>query len=354
MSKHSQAEWECGSLKEGEGGRGRGARSVSRLSCSHSSLATPAQSDDSSFITQAISHHTLSAATDIADMYNVPFDSDIYAIPIDMVRPRHQAKRSQRSYRKRGRSVCQPICNPIERHISKLSKGCARVSDEVNDTDNKRHSVPSTSMNKKCISAASIGQDREPMHMTLHEVRKYLHTLYSSSSESETQVNSSVAKAKTKLKINSNDNNNSFKYKSLEGNLDSVSKLNENDPRDIRKSKKNNFIINIKNNKKSKEVVSPKLAAEETKEEGGKRLKKSQAKSLSLNLKQTLCSLLGLGRGRDRAAGGGAGSSRAANPPPAATATRALPPLPSTQAHPEEPPIDFATSIQKVKDVSSA
>lgn len=284
-------------------------------------------------------------------MYNVPFDSDIYAIPIDMVRPRHQTKRSQRSYRKRGRSVCQPICNPIERHISKVSKGCARVSDVVNDKDNKRHSVPSTSMNKKCISAASIGQEQEPMHMTLHEVRKYLHTLYSSSSESETQVNSSVAKAKTKLKTNSNDNNNSFKYKSLEGNLDSVS----NDPRDIRKSKKNNFIINIKNNKKSKEVISPKLAAEETKEEGGKRLKKSQAKSLSLNLKQTLCSLLGLGRGRERSGGGGvgAGGSRAANPPPAATATRALPPLPSTHTHSEEPPIDFATSIQKVKDVSS-
>lgn len=60
----------------------------SRLSSSHNSLATGAMNkvDDSIFITQAMSHDAL-LGREIIDFYNVPLDSDIYALPVDMVLP---------------------------------------------------------------------------------------------------------------------------------------------------------------------------------------------------------------------------------------------------------------------------
>lgn len=68
--------------------------SLTRLSSSHNSLNTIGSGggtgnnkvDDSSFITLAMSHDVLNT-NQIIDMYNVPFDSDIYTVPIDFVRP---------------------------------------------------------------------------------------------------------------------------------------------------------------------------------------------------------------------------------------------------------------------------
>lgn len=59
----------------------------SRLSSSHNSLSVShtRRVDDSSFITQAVSHDTLSS-NQISDLYNVPFDSDMYAVPVDVVK----------------------------------------------------------------------------------------------------------------------------------------------------------------------------------------------------------------------------------------------------------------------------
>lgn len=61
----------------------------SRLSSSHNSLTISSshKADDSTaFITQAMSHDALTSR-DISDFYNVPIDSDIYALPIDVIRP---------------------------------------------------------------------------------------------------------------------------------------------------------------------------------------------------------------------------------------------------------------------------
>lgn len=68
------------------------SRNSSRLSSSHNSLATTGASnkvDDTTFITQAMSHDPLmiDSGQSILDFYNVPLDSDIYALPVDVVSP---------------------------------------------------------------------------------------------------------------------------------------------------------------------------------------------------------------------------------------------------------------------------
>lgn len=68
---------------------------TSRLSSSHNSLSVPTanKADDSSFITSAMSHDVL---TTITDMYNVPFDSDIYTLPVDTLHPCPQRPKRHR------------------------------------------------------------------------------------------------------------------------------------------------------------------------------------------------------------------------------------------------------------------
>lgn len=63
----------------------------SRLSSSHNSLTVPTnKADDSIFITQAMSHDQLQGHNiEISDFYNVPLDSDIYTLPIDVINNNH-------------------------------------------------------------------------------------------------------------------------------------------------------------------------------------------------------------------------------------------------------------------------
>lgn len=69
----------------------------SRLSSSHNSLTVPTnKADDSIFITQAMSHDQLGHNIEISDFYNVPMDSDIYTLPVDVI---HQEEERQASYR---------------------------------------------------------------------------------------------------------------------------------------------------------------------------------------------------------------------------------------------------------------
>ncbi|OAD58426.1 Suppressor of cytokine signaling 7 [Eufriesea mexicana] len=148
----------------------------SRLSSSHNSINTSGLShkaDDSSFITSAMSHDVLTTS-EISDMYNVPFDSDIYTVPIDVVRPLHDLRIPQRPKR--------------HRHHRKRRRNVSASSQNVccNETGNgKRHSVPGTSgRHTSRTSNGHVHNIGEPIHMTLHEVRQYLQTLYSSSSDS--------------------------------------------------------------------------------------------------------------------------------------------------------------------------
>lgn len=71
----------------------------SRLSSSHNSLTVPTnKADDSIFITQAMSHDQLGQSLEISDFYNVPMDSDIYTLPIDVI-PQDEDEREFRRHR---------------------------------------------------------------------------------------------------------------------------------------------------------------------------------------------------------------------------------------------------------------
>ncbi|XP_063706882.1 uncharacterized protein LOC134835831 [Culicoides brevitarsis] len=168
---------------------------TSRLSSSHNSLHVPGtnKADDSIFITQAMSHDALVGRGEISDLYNVPIDSDIYALPVDSVTStvaahnnrvpkqdssKHRKKclngdvirltkpktRYQRNKRRRKHANLQ---------TSKSNTSNLTTTGSINSND-KRHSVPENRF--------------EPMQMTLDEVKRYYHNLYSSSSESGNEI----------------------------------------------------------------------------------------------------------------------------------------------------------------------
>ncbi|XP_063240976.1 uncharacterized protein LOC134541442 [Bacillus rossius redtenbacheri] len=269
----------------------------SRLSSSHNSLSMPAANrvDDSSFITSAMSHDLLTAS-DISDMYNVPFDSDIYAVPIDVVRPDEmpsRPRRPQRHHRKRRRHASSSRSDSLRPYdsrnkVSLLPRPVLVTPDLSSEGGVKRHSVPGTSTVRQPSPART-----EPIHMTLHEVRQYLHNLYSSSSDSSD--NRGNAKQPVMLAVKQMQNNKCqakdtyLEHKSAPRSANgNICKNNS-----IRKTKKT-FMINIKN-KKAKDSCDFSVRDSAKLDLNGEekdRLKKPSSKnSFSSNLKQTLCSI---------------------------------------------------------------
>ncbi|GAB0094351.1 uncharacterized protein DMENIID0001_096390 [Sergentomyia squamirostris] len=131
---------------------------TSRLSSSHNSLSMSAsnKADDSSFITQAMSHDALTGR-EIADFYNVPIDSDVYALPIDMVRPDKVDKSCGKS-----RNRLKYVRNNKKRRKGADDKG--RSTSKASKAIDKRHSVPENGI--------------QP------ESKRLFHTLYANSSDS--------------------------------------------------------------------------------------------------------------------------------------------------------------------------
>ena len=300
----------------------RSSLASSRLSSSHNSINTSGlghKVDDSSFITSAMSHDVLTTS-EISDMYNVPFDSDIYTVPIDVVRPLHELRTPQRPkrhkhHRKRRRNVSASSQSELEAHIQQARHYCGkpraithviksqRLLAEVccNEGGNgKRHSVPGTSGRHSSRSSnnshtRNVG---EPIHMTLHEVRQYLQTLYSSSSDSsENKIKrdkissgqSSIHLAMPKV-LNIN-NNNRYSNPHTDSSTDTpISNKssnglihNNNNNGNIKKHKKGT-LANIRHKKTKEEPHKEKAETEREK------IKKSQ-RNFSLNLKQTLCNI---------------------------------------------------------------
>lgn len=297
----------------------------SRLSSSHNSINTSGlcnKADDSSFITSAMSHDVLTTS-EISDMYNVPFDSDIYTVPIDVVRPLHELRTPQRPkrhrhHRKRRRNVSASSQSELEAHIQQARHYCGkpraithviksqRLLAEVccNESGNgKRHSVPGTSGrhgSRASNNSHAHNNIGEPIHMTLHEVRQYLETLYSSSSDSsenkikrekaqtsQTPIHLAVPKG---LSVN---NNNRYSNPHTDSSTDTpISNKsttnglinNNNNNANGRKHKKSS-LVNVKH-KKAKDESTHKEKGESDRE----KMKKSQ-RNFSLNLKQTLCNI---------------------------------------------------------------
>lgn len=322
----------------------------SRLSSSHNSLASQPQPDDSNFITQAISHDALSHAADITDMYNVPFDSDIYAVPIDMVRPalaslRHKGKQ-QRSVKKR-KSASHPT--GMNYQTDKNHKSKETTTFRQKEVKPKRHSLQSCSSKKNVTES-----DSDSLHMTLREMRKYLHTLYSSSSDSERNTVS--------RKNNTNKLEQAKHTKDLNGNGKVISKeapeSNNKTETNNNTKKSSKHPLVISKSKKHKDLAADLIESEKTDKNKGsgssQKSKVSPVRILSINLKQSFCNLF---RWRRQTSVEEVEVETAGAAP--TLVRRALPPLPQTpppaarRAADEEPVTDFATSIQKVKDVSS-
>ncbi|XP_046976839.1 uncharacterized protein LOC124542939 isoform X1 [Vanessa cardui] len=328
----------------------------SRLSSSHNSLVTQFQADDSSFITQAISHDTLSAKTsDITDMYNVPFDSDIYAVPIDMVRPSHsnvrgKGKKPQRNNRRRGKSSSQSTS------FSSVAPDRGYKSKETRhrDTKTKRHSLPSSSCKKNVTDS-----DTDSLHLTLREMRKYLHTLYSSSSDSECRntINKKSNTIITNVGIHmrhANKDTGTAVFLKESNDISRTVETNNNH----KKANKNTLSMNSKNKKHKENIPKDCSIIEENKDKGkkgnqGTKVKMSPVRMLSMNLKQSFCNLF-----RWRKSSDSDSVERIGRESPPAAVRRALPPLPQSphpsnsrrSANEEDTIMDFATSIQRVKD----
>ncbi|XP_069692519.1 uncharacterized protein Socs16D isoform X2 [Periplaneta americana] len=376
----------------------RSSLASSRLSSSHNSLSVPAANkvDDSSFITSAMSHDVLTAS-EISDMYNVPFDSDIYAVPIDVVRPPRTPQRPKRQqrhhHRKRRRHASSGSQSELDRssrpqtnlrgkaiqssHIHVMAKQPSPHADTSGELGGiKRHSVPGTSAVRQTRSASTEcppGVVGEPIHMTLHEVRQYLQNLYSSSSDS------SDNKSKLELATPKHQHkNNRNHHRCIVDDLDK----SVNGTNNARKNKKNTFVINIKN-KKAKDTCEP-VATNTAKSEfplDREKIKKSPSgrHSFSTNLKQTLCNIFRIRKlpspdhhiTKTECVGNGTISTNDVDGSGKAPfLKRALPPLPPSVALPdggeldstplpspedeedlgEEPSMDFASSIEKVKD----
>uniref|UniRef100_A0A034VYJ6 Suppressor of cytokine signaling 7 n=1 Tax=Bactrocera dorsalis TaxID=27457 RepID=A0A034VYJ6_BACDO len=178
----------------------------SRLSSSHNSLSTSSANkpDDSIFITQAMSHDAL-LTREISDFYNVPIDSDIYALPIDMIKT---DKNSRVEYKEDKLTDYRKINNLIfteedyYKH-SKLSrknnrnKRKKRNSDTYeNDIKYDNYKFTSNAFKLKNKKPAVLNETedygthrfsntqldlnppQERLHMTLSEVKKYYQTIY--------------------------------------------------------------------------------------------------------------------------------------------------------------------------------
>ncbi|XP_053623603.1 uncharacterized protein LOC128682784 [Plodia interpunctella] len=338
----------------------------SRLSSSHNSLVTQFQTDDSSFITQAISHDTLSAKTsDITDMYNVPFDSDIYAVPIDMIRPNHsnvrnKGKRPPRSNKKRGKSTPQNIgMNHTAVDRNHKPKDIVRYK----DVKTKRHSLPSSSCKKNATDS-----DTDSLHLTLREMRKYLHTLYSSSSDSECRNTMNKKSNPINVGMHNKQSKDTATAVFLKESNDVFKPVETNN--NHKKSNRNTFGMNAKNKKhkeSSKDITEVEKNDKPVKKmSSNQKPKMSPVRILSLNLRQSFCNLFRwhnvFRRTQSESAAEVERVAGSKESPPPAAVRRALPPLPPAAKSPhtsrrhasgsaeEETVMDFAKSIQRVKD----
>lgn len=347
----------------------------SRLSSSHNSLVTQFQADDSSFITQAISHDTLSAKTsDITDLYNVPFDSDIYAVPVDMIHPQNnlKSKKSGKSNKKRLNSMPQnmPVtAMPTEKNLKMKEGGKSKES------KTKRFSLPGSS--KK-----NIEPENGPKPLTMVEIQKYLNTLYANPHPHKNRLDSIRERNGTFVASFNLDLHRRSYIEPRPSNVEpkepragtavflteSIEVSKPAETNNNHKKSKNSFCINTKY-KKHKEINQKERDASKNDKSGKKMAmnsthkdKMSPVRILSINLKQSFCNLF---RWRRHGATEDAQDEDKEDDDkdgflPAAV-RRALPPLPRSpqaghssrrSANEEDNVTDFATSIEKVKDVS--
>lgn len=331
----------------------------SRLSSSHNSLSvvTTNKADDSIFITQAMSHDALTGR-EISDFYNVPIDSDMYALPIDVIQPESKEIKTNgyrnlrgklkyvRNNKKRRKTTGCSSNGGIEDLASGTSeKYGSRVKATITSKADKRHSVPENLI--------------EPMHMSLDEVKRFYHSLYTSSSDSSdvpdkkwtlhskrnvvpTANHTGITpSSKSTISPNNNNNNNNSHNNNNSNKCVSVKVINKTtvNYKNKKFSTKDNCANS--NQKLGNNGISTNNGNDTGSVSGGK---KSQF-SINLNLKQKFCSIFRFRKSHHAngtttvAAGdsieydsnrlGDVGGSDVKHDKKVKFSTRALPPLPS-------------------------
>jgi hypothetical protein len=185
----------------------------SRLSSSHNSLTVPTnKADDSIFITQAMSHDQLgSHSLEINDFYNVPMDSDIYTLPIDVI---HQEGERQLTPYRRHRAMSDNNllgCNSTRSHKFHRSKNKRSKRKKRSDAG---HENPRKMSNGNVVSSQSFTSTHEynrvPSDKTKSKVTQKSNT-------SVTVDNSTKYRTKNMTnepKVIKGDSNNNSKYAS--------------------------------------------------------------------------------------------------------------------------------------------
>jgi hypothetical protein len=261
----------------------------SRLSSSHNSLTVPTnKADDSIFITQAMSHDQLGHNIEISDFYNVPLDSDIYTLPVDVINNHEQHQSAYRHHYRAmsdnnllgggsgGGGAVNSKCHKFHRSKNKRSKRKKRT-DAVHD---------SNICSRKLSNASSSV-------VTSHS--------FTVSHENHRKVSSEKIKAKV-LQSSSNYVNDSGPK--LRKNSDSTAKV---------KGDTNNNNTNASGNKYGSTTAAT---------------KKSQF-SISLNLKQKFCSIFRFRKSHQTSPSRNVSATQDEEKK-VNLLTRALPPLPPT------------------------
>lgn len=251
----------------------------SRLSSSHNSLTVPTnKADDSIFITQAMSHDQLGHSIEISDFYNVPLDSDIYTLPIDVI---HTS-----NVRRRGDDA-DVDDDDIPHHMQHYRATQRAMSDNnlLSGSGSKCHkfhrSKNKRSKRKKRSEAGNEGSNlsRKLSNTSSSVVTSHSFTV---NHESGRKVSGDRLKSKVLLQSSnsgSNNNNSNSNY----SNNESGSKLRKNSD-GIKIIKGDNSSSNVISNNNNTSNSGSKYGSAAT------ATKKSQF-SISLNLKQKFCSI---------------------------------------------------------------
>lgn len=248
----------------------------SRLSSSHNSLSVPNanKADDSIFITQAMSHDAL-LGREISDFYNVPIDSDIYAFPIDMITPESKDSSFRRDTTKMQKCRSKYTRNNKKRRRNNASEATGMekygTKVKISRSGDKRHSVPENTL--------------QPLNMTLDQVKRFYHSLYSSSSDSNETLNnknSTIQNRKNSVNSSSNTRNNNEKNVSIQSTTAITIKSSNYKNISNGKTKKLMSKTEIQPSTNNNTMNNNKFSTQSE--------KKSQF-SITLNLKQKFCSI---------------------------------------------------------------
>ncbi|XP_067638292.1 uncharacterized protein Socs16D isoform X3 [Eurosta solidaginis] len=362
----------------------------SRLSSSHNSLSTSSTNkpDDSIFITQAMSHDAL-LTREISDFYNVPIDSDIYALPIDMVK-------SDKCSRVEHKEDTQKDLNKIKNvtlsdwdssrhskfsHKTNRNKRNKRSSDifengtkcssykldsTVIKVKGRRSDILNTAEDHIAESQDHSNTPQEGLHKTLREVKKYYQTLYfntgNESMENDEAVKDAVLKISNETlwceKTPHLRNNIFSNERSITSNCNPRKKTsktcNENNDK-INNNINNLTLVHNYSSSQSKIIRADDTCCQ---------VIRSEKKQFSLNLKQKFCSIFRIRRSQHQyqrspsIIEANTKDRRSTAEKQKKFQSRALPPLPnkteSIMAHPkkkdEARSLQFTSSIEKVKD----